>query len=123
MPNKQCHFSVFYRKSGLAQQNPYAAEFGISIANNFQDIQGRILNAPELGYGPKQSTITQVQNGVWNASAFVTVPDLKRWAILVVDDRISDNDVAKFSMALQRTATELGMKIPPHSVIKDGRQR
>ena len=91
-------------------RNGHAEAFGISVADNFETIDGRILNPPSLAYGGTSVIPSNKIDGKWRADRmkFVSSKDLKRWAILDLANTYPDA-LTTFAKAIAKEAQLMGM--------------
>ena len=93
-------------------RNGHAEAFGISVADNFETIDGRILDPPSLAYGKNGTSVVPSNkiDGKWKADRmkFVNPMDLKRWAILDLADT-HPNALTTFAKAIENEAQHMGM--------------
>ncbi len=99
------------------KKNPYAEKFGISVQENFGEINARILDAPVVAYNSGKS---QPRDGKWNASGqFVKAKPLAHWAVLDTVTLFPDQ-LELFIKSLMDEALKMGMSpFRPQQVIKE----
>ena len=109
-------------------KNGHAEAFGISVADKFESIDGRILNAPSLAYGSKRNDGNKENvpsgkiNGKWRTDGmqFLVPKPLKEWAILDLCDT-RDNELKVFADAIVKEARNMGMDSDLPSIEKTKR--
>ncbi|XP_059318141.1 protein argonaute 4-like [Lycium ferocissimum] len=97
-------------KTSNYKADPLLGSAGISIGDQFTQVEGRVLPTPKLRVGDKQDLLPR--NGRWNFNQkqFVEPIKLKRWVIVNFSARC---DVCKLCTDLQRCAKMKGMLIDP----------
>jgi eukaryotic translation initiation factor 2C len=63
-------------------QNPCVKEFGFSVGNGFQQVEGRVLDAPRLRYS--EGTV-EPRNGSWWAKKFLNGATIRKWRVVGVE--------------------------------------
>lgn len=76
-------------------QSPALNQFGINVGNEFLNVPARVLDAPTLQY--KNSTVRPAK-GQWRIDnlQFLNPMTLTRYAVLVMDKYVRENDVRQF---------------------------
>uniref|UniRef100_A0A7N0SX97 Argonaute 4 n=1 Tax=Kalanchoe fedtschenkoi TaxID=63787 RepID=A0A7N0SX97_KALFE len=105
--------------------NNYAAEpllksCGISISNNFSEVEGRVLSAPKLKVGRGEDFFPR--NGRWNFNNKLLVEPSKveRWAVVNFSARCNCKDIVR---DLIKCGNMKGVEIePPHVIIEESPQ-
>ncbi|KAK4880345.1 hypothetical protein RN001_008491 [Aquatica leii] len=85
-----------------------AREFGISVNENFAQIQARVLDPPKLKYANNQ---VMPRKGVWRAEKFDLSERLSNWCIFSADDRTTSQTMQDFAFNLAKEGRILGMNI------------
>ncbi|XP_059312360.1 protein argonaute 4A-like [Lycium ferocissimum] len=101
--------------------DPLLGSAGISIIDQFTQVEGRVLPTPKLRVGDKQDLVPR--NGRWNFNQKQLVEPIKleRWAVVNFSARC---DVHKLCMDLQRCGKMKGMFInPPYNHIFEENQQ
>ena len=100
------------RQPGL--KNGHAKAFGISVQDNFEEIDGRILDAPDLAYDNNSIVPSKTINGKWDASRhkykFSKAVPLQRWAVLDLCNLPSKTmELETFCNEIVKEAKKMGM--------------
>ena len=77
--------------------NPTVAGFGINVDKNFQKIEGRVIDPPEIRYA--NGTVTP-RDGVWREKRYINSAQSANefnWCIINCDDRTSDENLLSFA--------------------------
>ena len=92
-----------------ALKNGHAKAFGISVQDNFEEVDGRILDAPNLAYQNGSVVHSKSINGKWQVrSPFTNAVPLKRWAILDLCNT-PQNIMETFYNDIVKEAKKMGM--------------
>lgn len=69
---------------------PSVREFGFSVSNQFEQLDGRVLDPPNLQYNPQ---VVKPSRGVWrnDRTMFKDAKSLNKWAILGIDTKVFDD--------------------------------
>ncbi|VAH11823.1 unnamed protein product [Triticum turgidum subsp. durum] len=97
--------------------DPMLKACGISIAQNFTQIEGRVLPAPKLKAGNGEEFFTR--NGRWNIARkkLIRTSSVKRWSVVNFSARC---DLRGLVQDLKRVATGMGLEYEdPHTVIEE----
>ncbi|CAN4111345.1 unnamed protein product [Withania somnifera] len=108
-------------KNSNYKADPLLGSAGISISDQFTQVEGRVLPTPKLMVGDKQDLLPR--NGRWNFNQrrFVDPAKLERWAVVNFSARC---DVRKLCMDLQRCGKMKGIFInPPYEHIFEENQQ
>nr|QVD39219.1 Argonaute 2 [Schistocerca gregaria] len=91
-------------------------EFGISVSSQFESVNARILDAPQIIYGNEKKV--QPEGGKWQAQPFLRSRSLENWVIINYRTRISTDDLWRFGEQMKDVGKKLGMAITtPQDVI------
>ncbi|CAH1128332.1 unnamed protein product [Ceutorhynchus assimilis] len=112
---KQAATSTTVRKQkimrGINQANhnasPYVREFGFSVGNEFQQLDARVLEPPQLQYLNRN---VRVQKGVWRSEQFLQPATVNTWTIATIcryAPRV--DDLKNLASMIIKTAREVGM--------------
>ncbi|OIT40115.1 PREDICTED: protein argonaute 4A-like [Nicotiana attenuata] len=95
-------------KTSNYKADPLLGSAGISISDQFTQVEGRILPTPKLKVGRDQDLFPR--NGRWNFNQkqLVELSKLERWAVVNFSARC---DVRKLCMDLQRCGQQKGISI------------
>jgi len=109
-------------KEGLMANNnmyktdPYAKEFGLSLAGTMTKLTGRILNPPSISYKPNERSdgvvrITPQNPGKWfmDRNMFVSGVDVKTWAFLNLAG-MQDSECKEIQSAFLSVGRENGLR-------------
>ncbi|GFG40952.1 hypothetical protein Cfor_04697, partial [Coptotermes formosanus] len=88
--------------------DPCVQEFEISVGDQFEKVEARILDAPRLAYNGK---FADPDHGVWRPSNFVTSSTLGAWIILNLDGYVGEGVLRNFVERMQEMGRTLGMEI------------
>lgn len=104
-------------------EDPCVQEFGISVGGKFEEVEARILDAPQLEYNKQKPFAPRA--GVWRPLNFYSGGNLKSWMVLNLDRYTRDDALRRFGEEMQRMGKSLGMDIgppsSPHSMREPGR--
>ncbi|XP_075233005.1 protein argonaute-2-like isoform X4 [Lycorma delicatula] len=95
--------------------DPCVRDFGISVADRFTPVSGRILNPPVLLYDKEEK---RPLKGVWRAGKFLKGTSLRNWCILNLDFRTREDSLMKFAREMEKIGREVGVSIHPQPNIK-----
>uniref|UniRef100_A0A1L8DX88 Putative germ-line stem cell division protein hiwi/piwi n=1 Tax=Nyssomyia neivai TaxID=330878 RepID=A0A1L8DX88_9DIPT len=104
--------------------SPIVSNFGISVGQDFIDVDARILNAPKLEYSNRKTVLPR--DGVWRNEQFIVPTTIQKWAILVLDYRANILNITNFAEQLAVAGRKVNMSIskPPAPIQIDiGRNR
>lgn len=97
---------------GIARANynnhPCVKEFGFSVGNEFQKLDARVLQPPQIQYAQR---IVPVSRGVWRSDQFVAPVTIKNWTMVGVVPRYGPrpDDFKKMAQYFQQSARDVGM--------------
>ncbi|KAM3413438.1 hypothetical protein ACQJBY_004554 [Aegilops geniculata] len=97
--------------------DPMLKACGIQIAQNFTQIEGRVLPAPKLKAGNGEEFFAR--NGRWNIARkkLIRTSSVKRWSVVNFSARC---DLRGLVQDLKRVATGMGLEYEdPHTVIEE----
>ena len=102
-------------ESVIQDSGSFCQEFGIKIQSKPMVVDARLLDAPQLRYGGKESLVSPV-NGVWHLDKrqnFFSVPSNlgDRWILVNFAPNCSDEDAGRFVDALTSKAQEMGLDL------------
>jgi len=86
-------------------------EFGISVGGKFEEVEARILDAPQLEYNKQKPFMPRA--GVWRPLNFYTGGNLKSWIVLNLDRYTREDSLRRFGEEMQKMGRNLGMDIGP----------
>ncbi|KAF7267279.1 hypothetical protein GWI33_019470 [Rhynchophorus ferrugineus] len=72
-------------KTADYNSSPAVREFNITVGNDFQQLQARVLNSPALKYGNDRTV--NVSEGRWSSSIFFNPATIKLWTIAVAVEK------------------------------------
>ncbi|KAJ8673622.1 hypothetical protein QAD02_004884 [Eretmocerus hayati] len=97
-------------------RDPCIQEFDISLDNEFEKVNARILDPPNLEY--RNNEVVRVSRGTWKADKFLNPKNLEdgSWTIICLDYHVNPLELQTLAESLQRAAVPVGMKIgqPSH---------
>lgn len=80
------------RNSNKWNEHPSLKEFQITVSNKMQQLDGRVLRAPQLIYN---NGSVEVVEGVWESQKFQTAIRIDRWMVLCLDKNCRPGDIGK----------------------------
>ncbi|KAJ1524220.1 hypothetical protein ONE63_010740 [Megalurothrips usitatus] len=86
--------------------SPEVQEFGLSVANEFAKVEGRILQPPKLDYKQQQ---VQPFKGVWRGGQFLQSRPLKKWICVCFAGYVKRDELSSFMNNLVKEANTLQM--------------
>ncbi|KAJ9582416.1 hypothetical protein L9F63_003269, partial [Diploptera punctata] len=87
-------------------------EFGISVSGNFEKVDGRVLNPPNLEYKSRGASVdVPPSRGVWRAAEFLVSNKLQSWIVLNLDNRTRVDKLQDFAVQMRNAGRGLGMEI------------
>lgn len=91
------------------QTNPVISGFGIEVNTNFQTIDGRVINPPQIKY--KNSLVTPAK-GVWREGKFLDASrDPIRFCIINCDDRTQSAALMDFKRNIMQAAHQQSLNL------------
>ncbi|KAG5862205.1 Protein argonaute-2, partial [Gonioctena quinquepunctata] len=91
-------------------QSHTVREFGFSIANEFEKLDARILQPPDLSYN--NNRVITPTKGVWRGEKFIQGMTINKWTIAFADRRgPRPDDLNKLADMIFRTSESCGMQI------------
>uniref|UniRef100_A0A0N5B1V8 Protein argonaute-1 n=1 Tax=Strongyloides papillosus TaxID=174720 RepID=A0A0N5B1V8_STREA len=113
-PEREREISNLVRKSDFTN-DPFAAEFGVSINPVMTELKGRVLPAPKLLYGGRNKTTALPNQGVWDMrnKSFHTGVTVNTWAITCFAQslHVKESDLRNFTSNLQRISSDAGLTL------------
>jgi eukaryotic translation initiation factor 2C len=107
-----------WANSSLIDKDPILKEYNISINLKLLELEGRVLEAPDVQYGgaPAPSVVTSkviAERGSWDHrnSKFVNGVSIKKWVVLNFSARTKDSVAYEFAKTLIRIGKLHGMNI------------
>ncbi|KAF4520737.1 Argonaute-2 [Ephemera danica] len=98
-----------FRKLGI-NNNPSMKEFGIQVSERMEQVDARVLEAPNLVYN--ESRIARVNRGVWSATnTFYAPAGARNWAILNLERYTRDEQIRSFVGLLKQESHKMGMNL------------
>lgn len=96
---------------GFQGPNPVLDAFGVDVGNEMAVVPGRILNNPGLSYSSNQSPDIDSMRASWNLRGvtFAVGAQLKKWAVLVIQDGGDDDFGGSQDPLLRRVARDFGI--------------
>jgi eukaryotic translation initiation factor 2C len=92
-----------------ASSNGEIKGFGINVDGSFQNVEGRIIDAPAIKY---KNGNDMPRNGVWRGKNFIeTQMQPTKWAIINCDDRTNNQAVINLSKTILTEAGRQGMQL------------
>jgi eukaryotic translation initiation factor 2C len=90
-------------------------EFGLSVSDRFENVEARILEAPQLQYNIQvdRRNIAIPMKGVWRPKSFLSSKKLTQWIILNLDKYTREDNLRRFEVEMQKMGRSLGMDIGP----------
>lgn len=73
-------------------------EFHLSVSSQMKTVDARVLPPPGLKYA---NSTTTVEKGVWRLQQFNQAKSLNSWTILILANRVLDDDLQMFMKDLQ----------------------
>lgn len=100
---------------------PTIKEFGVGVGTSFEQVEGRIIDPPDLLY--RNNRTVKPQRGVWRAdncnfivpSTEVTRQQLK-WTILNLDGRTRADAIGDFGRNIYQMSQKQGIQLQPFSL-------
>lgn len=90
-------------------KSPAVNEFGIKVVERFLQLDGRVLDPPDLEY--LNNAIARPKKGVWRSNRFLHGASINKWTILNLDKYTRTNQLEKFesrvSMQIHRLPVNL----------------
>ncbi|KYN18207.1 Protein argonaute-2 [Trachymyrmex cornetzi] len=117
-PIRKRNIEAAFRTLEINRSSVMEREFNLSVSTEMQKVDARVLPSPGLRYA--NSTMT-VERGVWRLQRFNQAKSLgsNSWTILILANRISDDEIQLFVKELQNNARTVGMNIgKPESPFK-----
>ncbi|KYM80325.1 Protein argonaute-2 [Atta colombica] len=117
-PIRKQNIEAAFQKLEINRSSVMEKEFNLSVSTEMQKVDARVLPPPGLKYA--NSTMT-VEKGIWRLQQFNQAKSLgpNSWTILILADRIFDNEIHLFVTELQKNAKIVGMTIgKPESPFK-----
>lgn len=90
-------------------EDPCVQEFGISVGGRFEEVEARILDAPQLEYNKHKPLMPRA--GVWRPLNFYSGGSLKSWVVLNLDRYTKEDELRHFGEDMQKLGRNLGMDI------------
>ncbi|XP_072938779.1 protein argonaute-2-like isoform X2 [Epargyreus clarus] len=90
-------------------RNEYFRKFGLDIANEFLNVDAKILQAPNIEIG---GASVEPRRGVWQSKRFLKPQALDSWAFIAVDTDTRNNYTPVIDMIV-KAGTDAGMRIRP----------
>ncbi|XP_030760165.1 protein argonaute-2-like isoform X2 [Sitophilus oryzae] len=88
--------------------NPSVREFGISVGDQFQKLEARVLNPPQLTYSQNRTVV--VSRGVWRNETFFKPATINKWTIAnTARYAPRPDDYRRMEDLLMRSAREVGI--------------
>ena len=89
----------------------YASTFGITLSDQFETVNARVLNPPMLTYS--NGSTVKPNNGSWQSRRlkFVQAVDVMTWGVLTLDNRMTPDKRENFIRELNSVAAEKGVSI------------
>ncbi|CAD6197848.1 unnamed protein product [Caenorhabditis auriculariae] len=82
---------------GLNSREPMLKDVGIVISDQFEEVPGRILEAPALEYAQKKIVRVEDNNSTWrtNGTRFVQPANLQKWTLYAIETNFNVNEYVK----------------------------
>ncbi|XP_074656844.1 protein argonaute-2-like isoform X2 [Tubulanus polymorphus] len=114
-PDREKEINTLVRKADF-NNDRYLQTFGLSVANQMTEVQGRVLAPPRLQYGGRQTRAQAVPNqGVWDmrGKQFYSGIEIRVWAIACFAPQrtVREDALRNFTQQLQRISNDAGMPI------------
>ncbi|XP_066249645.1 protein argonaute-2-like isoform X2 [Euwallacea similis] len=88
--------------------NPCVKEFGFSVGHEFQKLDARVLQPPELQYGTNRPI--RVARGVWRSQNFLNPVTIQKWTIAsCCRYPTRQDDLLRMASMFESAAREVGM--------------
>ncbi|XP_058459354.1 protein argonaute-2 [Malaya genurostris] len=101
--------------------SPAIKEFGVSVGNTFEKVDGRVIDPPSLIY--RNNGEARPQRGVWRADNFnFLTPSTEvvrrelRWTILNLDFRTRPDAIEQFGRSISQMAQKQNVQLEPFSM-------
>ncbi|XP_076257766.1 protein argonaute-2-like isoform X2 [Rhynchophorus ferrugineus] len=103
-------------KTADYNSSPAVREFNITVGNDFQQLQARVLNSPALKYGNDRTV--NVFKGIWSSSVFFNPATIKLWTIAVAVEKFPPqrDQLQKMQKLLVSEANRAGMSFSSPAV-------
>lgn len=101
-------------KRAVANSSEKAAQYGMKLNSQMEQIEGRVLEAPQMVYKAKgRDTTVAPRQGSWDTRdcGFFKGMELKSWVILNNGARLDDRQLQQFADGLCKSGHFNGMKI------------
>lgn len=97
-------------KINYAQPGGEIKGFGIDVDKKFQNVEGRVIDAPKIRY---LTGTVSTKNGVWNGGKYLeTQPGEQiKWAIINCDDRTRLQEITQLKTNILNESRRLGMRM------------
>ncbi|XP_074657018.1 protein argonaute-2-like [Tubulanus polymorphus] len=114
-PDREKEINSLVKKANF-NSDPHLQMFGVSINTAMTEVQGRVLPAPKLQYGGRQTRAQAVPNqGVWDmrGKQFFSGIEIRVWAIACFAPQrtVREDALRNFTQQLQRISNDAGMPI------------
>nr|CAH7757145.1 unnamed protein product [Callosobruchus chinensis] len=92
------------------RDNPFLKEFGISIGEDFELVNARVLDPPRLKYSGSEAIPNR---GAWDirSKRFLNARPLKKWVVLCLDRYVTPQKVNDLQSEIAKSGSSLGMVI------------
>ncbi|CAH1957008.1 unnamed protein product [Acanthoscelides obtectus] len=99
------------------RDNPYLKEFGISISEDFELVNARVLDPPRLTY---QNSEVMPNRGAWDirSKKFLKPKTLKKWVVLSLDADVFPQKIKDLETEIMNSGRNLGMDIQKPDTFK-----
>ncbi|XP_018300750.1 protein argonaute-2 isoform X2 [Mycetomoellerius zeteki] len=107
-PLRKRNIEEAFRKLEINRSSVMEKEFHLSVSSQMKTVDARVLPPPGLKYA---NSTTTVEKGVWRLQQFNQAKSLNSWTILILANRVLDDDLQMFMKDLQSNARAVGMNI------------
>ena len=101
------------KNNAMYRDDPYAREFGISVAGEMAKLTGRVLDVPVIEYhGGKTATIKKDSPGKWfqDKQHYVSASSFTNWCVVDLAG-LTENNYKDVVMSFSSVGKEVGMNI------------
>ncbi|XP_012548543.1 argonaute 2 isoform X1 [Bombyx mori] len=90
-------------------KNQFFKTYGLEIANEFYQVEAKILEAPTLEVGPRQFTVPK--KGVWQANCLLKPEALNSWGFIAIELDPRGCNYEDIVSKLMNTGRQMGMNV------------
>jgi eukaryotic translation initiation factor 2C len=102
-------------KSVGFNEDPCMREFGLSVSDQFEEVEARVLGTPQLQYKVQvdKENVVNPRNGVWRPLIFLSSNTLSHWIILNLNKFTREDELRRFADEMRNVGRTLGIDICP----------